>query len=258
MSQATHGASTTVRGTLMLGLAVTFMLQVGASFGQRYQEPTAAEIKLLPPYCPHTIGFAMRTPGDSTEAARQYWRTKIGPGFATLHHYCWGLVALMYADRVRLKTLDRRGLLNASIREFSYVIKHSPPSFPLHPEIFTRRAVSFGQLGQVREAEKDFAHAIQLKPDYWPAYAYMSDMYRDHGEFERAREVLRQGMDKTGSADGLAIRLKALETSKASVKPNRQPTSPTPSAGAAAAGSGDKSAPSAAGSASKPPAAGGS
>jgi hypothetical protein len=61
----------------------------------------------------------------------------------------------------------------------------------------------------------ELERAAELKPDYWPPYAYMSDYYRETGDRAKAREVLEAGLQRIPESQGLRTRLAELDS-----KPN--------------------------------------
>src|SRR5206468_1439919 len=101
----------------------------------------------------------------------------MGPGFHAMHHYCNGLIdtnrAMLLATSARVRTF----YLGASITEFDYVIRNSPPDFIMLPEILTKKGENLLRLGNIALGIPTLEQAMQAKPDYWPPYAAMSDHY---------------------------------------------------------------------------------
>ena len=64
------------------------------------------------------------------------------------------------------------------------------------PEVNLRKGMSLRLLGEEAAAAKEFVGAIQLKPDYTPAYAALVDVYRDLGDLESARETVALGLKR--------------------------------------------------------------
>jgi Tfp pilus assembly protein PilF len=56
-------------------------------------------------------------------------------------------------------------------------------------------------------AEAVLRRAIELKRDYWPAYAALSDHYKNMGQLAKSREVLEQGLSLSPDAKPLSTRL---------------------------------------------------
>ena len=63
------------------------------------------EIALLPSYCIYTQSFRDRVSGGNNKAAIDGWYARLGPGFHTMHHYCWGL---MKTNRALLLSRDQQ------------------------------------------------------------------------------------------------------------------------------------------------------
>ena len=58
------------------------------------------------------------------------------------------------------------------------MIDRAAPDFVLLPEILTKRGESFIAMGEGPKAIPDLQRAIEVKPDYWPAYVNLSDFYK--------------------------------------------------------------------------------
>jgi hypothetical protein len=60
----------------------------------------------------------------------------------------------------------------------------------------------------------ELERAIELKSDYWPPYASLSDYYRDIGDRSKAREVLEKGLVSIPGSKALKTRLAKLTQQK--------------------------------------------
>ena len=200
--------------------AICGLFVIAACFGARSQEvpgfPTnidaydPREVAMLPSFCIYTQLFRARVPGgdDPNQIAR--WHSVFGDMFQHLHHYCWGL---MKTNRGVVLARDRSVkdfYLRNSLEEFDYVIVRSPPTFILLPEILSKRGENLVRLGKGPVALLDFERAIELKPDYWPPYAHMSDYYKGTKEMAKARETLEKGLSFSPEAPALRRRLAEL------------------------------------------------
>ncbi|MCC7486346.1 MAG: tetratricopeptide repeat protein [Burkholderiales bacterium] len=184
----------------------------GISREMSFYSPQA--LSLLPPYCRYTQIFRDEVPGANDPARIKYWYGVLGGEFHHLHHYCWALTHANNATFAsKLTTARRKALYGAAIREVNYVIRNSSPRFVLAPEILTKRGEWHARLDANASAIPDFAKAIELKPDYWPAYAGMSDMYQRAGDTARAREWLEKGLAQV--PDSRALRQKLAELGRA-------------------------------------------
>src|SRR5262249_9416208 len=141
-----------------------------------------------------------------------------------MHHYCWGLMktnrALLLAKDKRTKTF----YLNDAISEFDYFLNRASPSrdFVLLPEIFTKKGENLIKLGRGVEGVTELERAIEIKPDYWPPYADLSDYYEKTGNVAKARELLEKGLSFAPDAKALARRLAELESAKEKKKPSQR------------------------------------
>ena len=208
------------KSLFIAGLALLLLPALDAN-AQRNYDPRL--IGMLPPYCKHTQGFRYRVPGGDDRAEIDRWNAIFGPTFHAMHHYCWGLVATNRALYFERDQRDRRFQYGVSIGEFDYVIRHAPPDFVLLPEIFTKKGESLVRLGQSLTAVPEFLRAIELKPDYWPPYAQLADLYKTAGDVAKAREWLEKGLAHSPDAKQLKTRLAELEGAKGRAKSGAEP-----------------------------------
>lgn len=168
------------------------------------------ELALLPEYCRHTQHFRDRLPGGNNPAAIEHWRAAMGPTFEAMHHYCWGLMksnrGLLLAPNSRVKSF----YLYASVSEFDYVIQRAPRDFVMLPEILTRKGENLLRLGNGPVGAAALEMAIELKEDYSPAYAALSDYYKEKGDIATARKILEKGIALAPDARALRRRMDAL------------------------------------------------
>lgn len=181
------------------------------------------EVATLPRYCPHTQLFRERVPGGNDPEAIRRWQAVLGGTFIHMHHYCWGLMHLNRAKFLARDTPTRNFHYGSAIREFDYVLQHAKEDFALLPEILTKRGESLLRLGRGALAVAEFERAINLKADYWPPYAYLSDHYSATGDTKRAREILEAGLAQAPQATGLQRRLAELDGQSAKPAPRSRP-----------------------------------
>jgi len=200
-------------GALALALGLALPSPMGgvvvAAGGHRTFEPEL--VYLLPVYCRYTQVFRKRLAGGDNAAEIKRWTRKMGDVFIHMHHYCFGLMDQKRALFLSETPQERTHNLGISISEFDYVIQRAPQEFYLLPEILTKKGESLTKLGRGGAAALEFQQAIRLKPDYWQAYAGMSDHYRVSGDIEKARQWLRDGLAAAPAAQGLRRKLAELE-----------------------------------------------
>ena len=174
------------------------------------------DVTMLPPYCKYTQLYRekVRGGGDAEQIAR--WNSILGAGnFWHLHHYCFGLEhsnQALYSSRTKQ---ERDSRLAQSVTEFRYVLERVSPDFALVPEILTRKGESLLRLGNGPEGVADLLRAIELKPDYWPPYATLSDYHRTLGDFEEARTWVQRGLSAAPGTTALQRRLAEIDSAKA-------------------------------------------
>lgn len=178
------------------------------------QQYDARDVAMLPAFCKHTQDFRAKVPGGNDPAEISRWNSALGPMFIHMHHYCYGLVDTNRANFFAHDQQERTRWLRASIGEFDYVIKHAAPDFVLLPEILTKKGENLIRLREGPSGTLELQRAIDLKPDYWPPYAAMSDYYSNEGNIEKAREWLDQALSVAPDAKALKERLVKLESAK--------------------------------------------
>lgn len=129
-----------------------------------------------------------------------------------MHHYCAGLVL---TNRAFLLALGSRKFnLEGSIIEFNYVIDRAPPDFVLLPEILTKKGENLLQLDNATDGVGALLRAIQLKPDYWPPYAVLSDYFKKLKNVSAAREWIVKGLAASPDAKALQRRQTEIGSAK--------------------------------------------
>ena len=145
-----------------------------------------------------------------------------------MHHYCWGLMASNKATLFSVSRQERRFLLGESIQQFNYVLRNAPQNFVLLPEILTRKGENLIRLGQNPQGIAELRRAIDIKPDYWPPYAYLSDHYKKAGDIATAREWLEKGLSAAPDTKALQQRVAELDELKDKRKIVPQPAAEPP------------------------------
>jgi tetratricopeptide (TPR) repeat protein len=179
------------------------------------------EVAMLPKYCKYTQTYRQHVPGGSDRTQIDHWNAVMGPAlrsdlhmFDAVHHYCNGLLQTNRALLLTRSAQWKKHYLSSSIGEFDYVIDRAPPTFRLLPEILTKKGENLARLDNASLAISTLEKAIELKRDYWPPYAALGDLYRDHGEIVKAREVLQKGLKEVPDSTALTRRLSELESAK--------------------------------------------
>jgi tetratricopeptide (TPR) repeat protein len=174
------------------------------------------EVALLPPYCKHTQDFREKVPGGSDAGAVERWKLVFGPTYEAMHHYCWGLMKTHRGAFLARSRQSRDFYLADSLNEFEYVIERAGADFILLPEILTKKGENLIRLGRGPVGVLELERAAELKPDYWPPYAYMSDYYKSVGDLKLARESLQRGL--SFSSDAQALKRRVIEIEAATEK----------------------------------------
>ena len=200
-------------------LAQTFlatMLCLGSASlhaeGRDGRVPTPAELLVLPPYCKDSQIIRKVNEGrgvERDEPIAQHWFSILGENFWDIHHYCFALTNMNRADRTANEQ-EKRSLWRTAIPEFDYVLQRAEPNLILLPEIHLNKGKVLLHLDQDGAGVAEFEKAIEIKPDYWPPYAHLSDYYKEKKNPAKAREVLEQGLKANPDSEPLLRRKKAL------------------------------------------------
>ena len=204
---------------VLLALCMTASAQDIPGYPANFDAYDPREVALLPPYCKYTQLFREKVPGGSNLEEGQRWQALLGPTFFAMHHYCWGLMKTNRGVLLARNELARKTYLNYSISEFDWVIERAPADFILLPEVLTKKGEVLIRLGKGPIALVSLERAAELKPDYWPPYAHMSDYYKSTGNTAKARELLEQGLSFSPGATALKRRLEELGSGSARTKP---------------------------------------
>lgn len=176
------------------------------------------EVALLPNYCKYTKVFRTSVPGGNNKAEIERWYAVMGKTFDSMHHYCW---ALMKTNRALLLAKDRETktyYLRAAVDDFNYVLHYARRDFVLMPEILTKKGENLIRLGRKVEGVTQLEDAIQIKQDYWPPYAALSDYYESQGDVAKAREMIEKALSFAPDAKALTRRLAELDGAPAKKK----------------------------------------
>jgi tetratricopeptide (TPR) repeat protein len=183
-----RGAS--ARTALVLGGALILGAIVSAQ--DRFSQE---ELLALPRVChaQRVINNLLRAAIVPEEERRQ-WAARLGEkDYSAFHHYCWALIYIRRAGEAETSQV-RTFNYETAVNNFGFVQANASPGFPLMPEVNLRKGQTYRLLGQDAAAAKEFTQAIQLKPDYTPAYAALFDFYMDLNDATGAEAILAKGL----------------------------------------------------------------
>lgn len=176
-------------------------------------EVTKEELVFLPPYC---MGTQLIRDVSGNKTPIETYMKRYGPEYWHLHHYCWALngerkaiTAPENGDNAR-GIMSRSALLEYSRGNLEYVLARSSNNFVFLPEILETNARVLYRMGRKGEAIASLVKATKLRPDYWKAYAKLSDYYRDSGNKKDAIQILENGLSSSPGNVVLINRLRKL------------------------------------------------
>jgi tetratricopeptide (TPR) repeat protein len=141
---------------------------------------------------------------------RDYWVSIMGKGFEHMHHYCRAQTNVLRSRKAGLTMQERTYLREKAVDDYRYVTKNAEPDFILLPEIYTRIGEVEILRGNPADANKAFAQARQMKPDYWPAYSNWAEYLMSHGQRAEALKIVRSGLQQSPDAKVLLELLRIL------------------------------------------------
>lgn len=184
--------------SLTLGILLIAVPEMAAA--NKPDNITEAEMKLLPRYCPDTMGFNYGDAYFNTSPRAGRWVALMGKGFWAMHHYCWAQINLHRALRSGVSAQFKRGTLEGVRSDYQFVIAHTTADFIMLPEIFSRLGEVELMLANPNAADKAFASARELKPDYWPAYSHWAEFLIRSGKRAEAKKLLQTGLEYSPTA----------------------------------------------------------
>jgi hypothetical protein len=158
-----------------------------AGMRPRGKLPIRAEDRLLPQECLFTNGTAhsMARPDIYRSLLARY-----GDGWSHMHHYCNALRQSLEYNRHGTTTTRRRDLARRMVVELDYVIRQSPPDFPLLPMVMLRRLDTLRLVGRSREAFDSTVEFVERFPDLAEGHARLAWELRRAGRAAEADAVL--------------------------------------------------------------------
>lgn len=174
---------------------------------------TPQEKGLLPPYCKFTQGgyVGHENPQQPTEGARRWVGVFGGQGMTAnlwrMHHYCYALIHMMRGRRTGLAPMEFKEAWLGAIDEIDFSLQFLPEDFVLMPEMLLNRGRALMRLKRPEAALSNFRKATELKPDYWPPYLEMAEIFVAGNDKSKAIEVLQEGLQHAPDAKALRLRL---------------------------------------------------
>jgi tetratricopeptide (TPR) repeat protein len=217
------------RTMLRLILALSLVGMAGAASAQRPENRTDAEMRLLPKYCADTGADNITSP------KRAHWVSLMGKGFAHMHHYCWAQTNLLRAQRNGVSPQTKRGILEGVRSDYQYVLNNTTVDFIMRPEVLSKLGQVELMLANPNGANKAFANARELKPDYWPAYSHWAEFLIRAGKRAEAKQLLQTGLEYSPTAKVLIEQYRVLGGKPSDIVPRAKDPAPEADASTPAA-----------------------
>jgi len=154
---------------------ISLLLHFSNTFAGTCQDVRKAGYEVLPEFC--------KVRCEKTQPDYARWDKTLGHyTFMHTHHYCFGLA------------YDYLGNYHRAIKEYDYVIRLFPKDSPLLPRALYKKATIMEKQGKHPEAVALFRRATEVKPDFTPPYAALSDWAKSIGDNKRAISYLKDGL----------------------------------------------------------------
>lgn len=210
MTQCAQTSITPIRMPYVLAIVFLLALSSPQPVAAKPENISESEMKLIPSYCPDTMGFGYGDAFYNTSPRAPHWVGLMGKGFWAMHHYCWARINMNRAQRAGVALQKKKALWGSALGDYKYVIDHVPRDFILLPEVYTRLGEVQLLLGQHNQAQEAFEHARHLKPDYWPAYSNWAEFLIKMGKRGEALKVVTAGLEYSPNAKVLLELFKIL------------------------------------------------
>lgn len=176
---------------LLRGLLVVSALGISTVHAATYSEPTAAELKLLPPICTARLGPASQA-------------TKFQEPFHNTLHYCMGRTFLnrYYSSFNRG---DAATNLKLASDEFNYLVAHWYPDYPA-ADIFLHRGIVLSLMKKNAEAVADLTKALSYDSQSVRAYLTLANLFDNQKQQKKALEVITEGLRNVPESKALKQR----------------------------------------------------
>ena len=160
-----------------------------------YSEPTAAELRLLPPVCTARLG-----PKNQV--------TKFQEPFHNTLHYCMGRTFLnrYYSSFNRG---DAATNLKLASDEFGYLVEHWYPDYPA-ADIFLHRGIVLSLMKKNVEAIADLTKALTYDSRSVRTYLTLANLHDNQKQQKKALEVVTEGLRYVPDSKSLKQRYKEL------------------------------------------------
>ncbi len=193
-------------------MLATLALWTGHSSASTAPNTTQGEIAMLPPYCPDTMGFSFKGPGNPAYMSPRanYWVAQMGHDFWWVHHYCWATVWLNRALYQASGATERNFNLKMTVSEIDFTLGKVKADFVLLPELLTKRGEVLLLLSDPGAAYDSFRRAREIKPDYWPAYTKWVEVLIKSGQKAEAMALVRVGLSHAPDSKELRDQFKSL------------------------------------------------
>lgn len=195
---------------MLRGLLILIALVLPApAFALQDFAVTREELALMPPYCTAYYGVNVGLP----ELKNSPLRNTIPQGCPSIHHYCDGLKSMIRFDR---QNKESGYWLTQGIQSFESVVNGGFwKNCPLQAEAYVNLGRAHLRRGTQQslpspKAAISLMKALEVQPEYVPAYAALGDYYVRLGDKRKALSVVEEGLRYAPDSAGLLRRFKEL------------------------------------------------
>jgi tetratricopeptide (TPR) repeat protein len=169
-------------------LAVLGLLGVNQASAVADFAPTAAELRLLPPYCQKNL--------DPNSTDFKLYSGKLGRDYGTPPHYCNALKFINRYKRSFANKTEQLFYLQSALGEFGYAFTNTPPTNRRLPEMHVQKGKLLAAAKRNVEAVSEFEQALQRDPNYMEAYVALSYLYKNIGQQSKSITAMEQALQR--------------------------------------------------------------
>jgi tetratricopeptide (TPR) repeat protein len=185
-----------------------------AIIGKSYQGKilTPSDVNMLEPACIMILAADLTIPGGEA------WYVKlkgnpildrpeyqIAKNAISFHHYCWAEVhmARYYSHR---SDAERKAELLSAYNNYNFMVTNPqwlPQGWPYLPEMYVKLGNAATLMDRDMDAIKSFIKAMELNPNYVPAYTSIIEFMREKGNKAEALRYATEGLKHNSQSETL-------------------------------------------------------
>ena len=189
------------RYCLVFLFGLSILITHSSVYAVRSWTPSEQEMAFLPQFCQDKFNSRK----DKAKSAK--WRRKFGKAWQHMHHHCAGLNFLNRANKSWNNKENKKFNLNRARTNFEYMVEHTDKSFSYLTDVHFQLGNVYKMQKNYSQAAKEYNKSIELNKKYTKPYKALSDIFVKSGQFEKAIEILEEGLKNKPKSKSLKRRL---------------------------------------------------